>query len=108
MNLFDNVEKTTRIVKTPPSTNDTDILQFYLQPDKDCLLLSKTYIKFNVELSGVYIPDTGFFTKLFETMELTINSTHIGSRGSIYDLQQCEGMFFFKFKSFYKTKTGKK
>ena len=91
MNLFDNVEKNFRIVKIPPAKNDDNVLQFFLQPDKDCLRLDETYIKCVVYMCSCLIPDSGFFSKMFETLEFTINSIHIGSRGSLYDLQQTSG-----------------
>ena len=70
-----------KIIKTHYARdNNSKILTFCIQEDPNlCMMLPSLTIGFSVELPKSCIPDNGFASKLFRTLNLEINSQLITS-----------------------------
>lgn len=61
-----------RVVSIPAWFNTDNLLEFSIEPDKRYLNLSRTYLKFYVELPEVFVPDNNFGNKLFEYLDVNV------------------------------------
>ncbi len=61
-----------RIVAIPAWFNTNNLLEFSIEPDKRYLNLSRTYLKFYVEVPEVFVPDNNFGNKLFEYLDVNV------------------------------------
>ncbi len=70
-----------QIVKTHyPRTNNDKILNFVIQEDPNlCLDFSSITISLSVDIPKTHLPENGFAAKLFQAMNVEINSQLITS-----------------------------
>ena len=73
------------LVPLTPNFNTTSYIEFSISPSGGHLQLSDTRLTFALDLPSSVVPENFFATKLFESLELSINHTIVSSKSSDND-----------------------
>ena len=73
------------LVSLTPNFNTSSYVEFTITPSGGHLQLSDTRLTFSVDLPDSVVPENFFSTKLFESLEVSINHTIISSKSSDND-----------------------
>ena len=73
------------LVPLTPNFNTTSSVDFTITPSGGHLQLSDTRLTFSVDLPDSVVPENFFSSKLFESLELSINHTIVSSKSSDND-----------------------
>ena len=72
----------TKTIRLQPLYNTDQILEFQIQPEKSHLLFSDILLHLDVKIPKAFIPDNGFMSKLFDSIEVKINSEMVTNRSN--------------------------
>ena len=53
-----------KFVTIPFLFNTENLLEFSIEPDKRCIILQESYLKFHVEIPESFLPDNNFGNKV--------------------------------------------
>ena len=53
-----------KIISLPALFNNSNLLEFSIEPDKRCLVLGQSFLQFCVELEQQFVPDNNFGSKV--------------------------------------------
>ena len=84
MDAFQDVVdiENTKTVRLQPLYNTDQTLEFQIQPEKSHLLFSDILLHIDVKVPASFVPDNGFMSKLFDSIEVKLNGETITNRSN--------------------------
>ena len=84
MNFFSdsNNIKSKKVVIIPPLYNNDTTVEFLIQPEKNLFYPNEVFLHFSVKIPAGYVLDNQSADKLFDSVEVQLNSTKITNRSS--------------------------